>query len=52
MRQEPLSFLGEEEKGLQEGLKQSWWQCTLRGCSVGLCLPQILGWGSGMGLWP
>lgn len=28
MRQEPLSFPGEEEKGLQEGLKRSWWQSS------------------------
>lgn len=58
MRQEPLSFPGEEEKGLKEGLKQSWWQSSppQGGCSVGLCLSpsscQVRGWGSGRKLWP
>lgn len=38
MRQEPLSF-PEEEEGLQEGLKHSWWQSLPEGC-VCVCVLQ------------
>ncbi|XP_075016704.1 protein PAT1 homolog 2 isoform X3 [Calonectris borealis] len=52
MRQKPFSFPEEEEKGLQEGLKQSWWQSPPGegGAALTLasrCWDGTQGWGCG-----
>lgn len=58
MRQKPLSLPGEEEKGLQEGLKQCWWQSSPPQGGAVLAFvsvpphTQVQGRGSGLELGP